>query len=84
MIPAVSDVLTSVALFMTGEVEARAVITRIEGRIEDWKVGRFPARLALNPASALAQSVAGSLAKGERYEEPSPWRRDCDYAGGSA
>jgi hypothetical protein len=47
VIPAVSDVLSSLALIMTGEVEARAVITRIEGRIEDGKVGRFPARLAL-------------------------------------
>src|SRR6185437_1221506 len=39
VIPAVSDVLSSLALIMTGEVEARAAITRIEGRIEDWKVG---------------------------------------------
>lgn len=42
VIPAVSDFLTSLALIMAGEAGARAVITRMEGRIEDWKAGRFP------------------------------------------
>jgi hypothetical protein len=31
-------------LIMAGEPSARAAITRIEGRIEDWKAGRFPDR----------------------------------------
>jgi hypothetical protein len=43
-IPAVSDFLTSLALIMAGEAGVRAVITRMEGRIEDWKAGRFPAK----------------------------------------
>jgi hypothetical protein len=44
VIPVLSDFLTSVALIMAGEAGVRAVITRMEGRIEDWKAGRFPAR----------------------------------------
>lgn len=31
------------------EDSARAAITRIEGRIEDWKAGRFPDRSDLEP-----------------------------------
>lgn len=44
VLPAVSDFLTSLALIMVGEEGVRAVITRMEGRIEDWKAGRFPAK----------------------------------------
>jgi hypothetical protein len=43
-IPAVADFLTSITLIMAGENGVRAVITRMEGRIEDWKAGRFPDR----------------------------------------
>jgi hypothetical protein len=43
VLPAVADFLSSLALIMAGEPGARAVIARIEGRIEDWKAGRFPA-----------------------------------------
>jgi 2-keto-3-deoxy-L-rhamnonate aldolase RhmA len=42
------------ALIMAGEVGARAVITRIEGRIEDWKAGRFPS--PANPQSWSSSS----------------------------
>jgi hypothetical protein len=44
VLPAVSDFLTSLALILAGEEGVRAVITRMEGRIEDWKAGRFPAK----------------------------------------
>ena len=43
VLPAVVDFLASLALIMAGEAGARAVITRLEGRIEDWKAGTFPA-----------------------------------------
>ena len=43
MIPALIDFTPAVALILTGEGGARAMITRIEGRIEDWQEGRFPA-----------------------------------------
>jgi hypothetical protein len=43
VLPAVADFLASLALIMAGEEGARAVITRLEGRIEDWKAGIFPA-----------------------------------------
>jgi polyisoprenoid-binding protein YceI len=56
VIPAVSDFLTSRALIMAGDVEARAVITRIEGRIEDWKAGRFPS--PANPQSCSSSAMA--------------------------
>jgi hypothetical protein len=42
VLPAVTDFLVSVALIMHGEEGARAVIARIESRIEDWKAGTFP------------------------------------------
>jgi hypothetical protein len=42
VIPAVADFLMSIALIMAGEAGVRAVMTRMEGRIEDWKAGRFP------------------------------------------
>ena len=42
MIPAISDFLTSLALITVAEVEARVVIKKMEGQIEDWKAGRFP------------------------------------------
>jgi hypothetical protein len=48
VLPAVSDFLSSLALILAGEAGARAVITRMEGRIEDWKAGRFPARDSMN------------------------------------
>jgi hypothetical protein len=41
--PAVADFLASLALIMAGEDGMRAVITRLEGRIDDCKAGRFPA-----------------------------------------
>jgi hypothetical protein len=44
VLPAVADFLVSLALIMAGEPGARAVITRIEGRINDWKAGTFPAQ----------------------------------------
>jgi hypothetical protein len=44
VLPAVPDFLTSLALIMGGEEGVRAVITRMEGRIEDWRAGRFPAQ----------------------------------------
>jgi len=43
VLPAVADFLASLALIMAGEDGMRAVITRLEGRIDDWKAGRFPA-----------------------------------------
>jgi hypothetical protein len=43
VIPAVADFLTSIALIMAGEAGVRAVITRMESRIDDWKAGKFPA-----------------------------------------
>jgi hypothetical protein len=43
VLPAVADFLVSLALIMAGEEGARAVIMRIESRIEDWKAGTFPA-----------------------------------------
>jgi hypothetical protein len=43
VLPAVADFLVSLALIMAGEEGARAVIKRIEGRIEDWKAGTSPA-----------------------------------------
>ena len=42
VIPAVADFLTSIAVIMAGEAGVRAVIARMESRIEDWKAGRFP------------------------------------------
>jgi hypothetical protein len=42
VLPAVADFLASLALIMAGEEDARAVIKRIEGRIEDWKAGHLP------------------------------------------
>jgi hypothetical protein len=42
VLPAVADFLASLALIMAGEEGARAVIIRIQGRIEDWKAGTFP------------------------------------------
>ena len=42
MIAAISDFLTSLALIMVAEVEARVVIKKMEVRAEDWKAGRFP------------------------------------------
>ena len=44
VLPALIDFTVSIALIMAGEEGARAALTRIEGRIEDWKAGRFPAR----------------------------------------
>jgi hypothetical protein len=41
--PAVADFLASLALIMAGEEGVRAVITRLDGRIEDWKAAIFPA-----------------------------------------
>jgi hypothetical protein len=41
VIPAVADFLTSLALIMAGEAGVRAVMTRMESRIEDWKAGNF-------------------------------------------
>jgi hypothetical protein len=43
VLPAVADFLASLALITAGEAGMRAVITRLEGRIDDWKAGRFPA-----------------------------------------
>ena len=43
VLPAVADFLVSLALIMAGGEGARAVIKRIEGRIEDWKAGTFSA-----------------------------------------
>lgn len=43
MLPALIDFTTAIALIIAGEEAARAVIIRVEGRIEDWKAGRFPA-----------------------------------------
>jgi hypothetical protein len=43
VLPAVADFLASLALIMAGEEGTRAVITRLEQRIEDWKAGTFPA-----------------------------------------
>jgi hypothetical protein len=42
VIPAVADFLTSIALIMAGEAGVRAMMSRMENRIEDWKAGRFP------------------------------------------
>jgi hypothetical protein len=42
VIAPISDFLTSIALIMVAEVEARVVIKKMEGRAEDWKAGRFP------------------------------------------
>jgi hypothetical protein len=43
VLPAVADVLASLALIIAGEDGTRAAIKRLEGRIEDWKAGTFPA-----------------------------------------
>jgi hypothetical protein len=49
VVPAVADFLTSIALIMAGEAGVRAVMTRMEDRIEDWKAGRFPTPDGLSP-----------------------------------
>jgi hypothetical protein len=43
MLPALIDFTTAIALIIAREDGARAMIIRIEGRIDDWKAGRFPA-----------------------------------------
>jgi hypothetical protein len=43
VLPGVADFLASLALIMAGEEGVRAVITRLEERIADWKAGTFPA-----------------------------------------
>jgi hypothetical protein len=49
MLPAVIDFVTALALIVGKEPAARAVITRMEGRIRDWKAGTFPATDAVSP-----------------------------------
>jgi hypothetical protein len=44
VIPVVADFLTALALITAGEAGVRAVMTRMESRIEDWKAERFPER----------------------------------------
>ena len=43
ILPALVDFVTAFGLIIGKEPDARAIIARIEGRIEDWKAGRFPA-----------------------------------------
>ena len=55
MIPAISDFLTSLALITVAEVEARVVIKKMEGQIEDWKAGRFPSPANSQSCSSSAR-----------------------------
>jgi hypothetical protein len=41
MLPALIDFTAMVALIVAGEERLRAVITRLAGRIEDWRAGSF-------------------------------------------
>jgi CheY-like chemotaxis protein len=67
VIPAVSNFLTSLALIMVAEVEARVVITKMEDRIEDWKAGRFP-----SPANSQSCSTSGEEALDRLVEDIQP------------
>jgi hypothetical protein len=42
-LPALVDFTAAVALAMRGEECLREIITRMEGRIDDWRAGTFPA-----------------------------------------
>jgi len=42
ILPALVDFVTAFGLIVGKEPGARAIIARIEGRIEDWHAGRFP------------------------------------------
>jgi hypothetical protein len=42
VLPALIDFVTAVSLIVGAEPAARAMITRIDNRIADWKAGTFP------------------------------------------
>jgi hypothetical protein len=42
LLPPLSDFVTAIAIKMAGEDGVRALMVRMEQRIEDWKSGKFP------------------------------------------
>jgi hypothetical protein len=59
ILPALVDFVTAFGLIAGKEPGARAIITRIDGRIEDWKAGRFPGPTA-SPESRKSHRRRGA------------------------